>query len=160
MGLCETTQGTCLVHLHGKAHGGIDRANASRLELGDDVRPDLGNLVTGTMKFEIGDRPRSTAQRLTGHAYDKAEQRLGPWIIVQDLVALRIEAGAGDLDQTGIMGAAVKGELAQRGCVHFLSGERARLLVRPKPRALHCRMIFELHPWGPSKMMRAVAAST
>jgi hypothetical protein len=78
---------------------------------------------------------------------------------VQDLVALRIEAGAADLDQAGIMGAAVKGELAQAGCVHLLSGERARLLVRPKPGALYGRMIFELHPYGPSMMMRVVAVS-
>jgi hypothetical protein len=92
-----------LIHLHWKAHGRANSANAARLELRGDLRPDLVDLVARSMEFEIGDRSRRATDWLAGHAQDEAEKRLGPRIIAKDLVALRIEAGAGGLDETGII---------------------------------------------------------
>jgi hypothetical protein len=60
-------------HLHGKAHGGIDRADAARFEPGDDGGADLVDLVASAVELEIGDRPRRAADRLAGHAHDVAE---------------------------------------------------------------------------------------
>src|ERR1700731_2351789 len=97
-----------LIHLHREAHGRINGANAARLELRGDLRPDLINLVARSMEFEIGDRSRRATHRLAGHAHDVAEKRLGPRIVAKDLVALRIEAGAGDLDETGVVSATFK----------------------------------------------------
>ena len=88
-----------LIHLHREAHGRIDRADAARLERGDDVCPDLVDLVAGPVELEIGNRPRRAAQRLAGHAHHEAEKRPGPGIVAKDFVALRIEAGAGDFDE-------------------------------------------------------------
>jgi hypothetical protein len=101
------------VHLHGKAHGGIDRADAARLELGDDGGTDLVDLVAGAMEFEIGNRPRRAANRLSRHAHDVAETRLGPGVVEKDLVALWIEAGARNLDHAGVVGTAIHGELLE-----------------------------------------------
>jgi hypothetical protein len=73
-----------------------------RLELGDDVCPDLVDLVAGPVELEIGDRPRRAAQWLAGHAHHEAEKRSGPGIVAKDFVALRIEAGAGDFDGASV----------------------------------------------------------
>jgi hypothetical protein len=96
------------VHFHGKAHGGIDGANAARFELGDDFRADLDDFVPGAVKFEIGDRARCAAQGLARHAHDEAHKRLGPGIMPQKLIALRFESGAPEVDQARIVGAAVE----------------------------------------------------
>ena len=42
-----------LIHLHREAHGRIDRADAARLELGDDCGADLVDLVAGSMELEL-----------------------------------------------------------------------------------------------------------
>jgi hypothetical protein len=101
-----------VIHLHGEAHGGIDGAGAARLELGNDLSPDMVDLVTGSMEFQICDRSRGAANWLARHAHHEADQHFRPGIVVEDLVALRIKAGAGDLDEACIIGAALNGKLA------------------------------------------------
>jgi hypothetical protein len=66
----------------------------------------------GPMEFEVGDRPRRPAKRLARHAHDVADQHLRPGIVAQDLVALRIDARAAEFDETDVVCATLKGELA------------------------------------------------
>ena len=101
-----------MIRLHGKAHEGIDGANAACLELDDDRGADMVDLVSGPVELEIGNGPGGTAHRLARHAHDEAHQRLGPGIIAKELVALRVEPRAVDLDETGIVGATFERELA------------------------------------------------
>ena len=132
-----------LIHLHREAHGRIDRADAARLERGDDVGADLVDLVAGPVEFEVGHRARRAAQRLAGHAYHEAEKRLGPGIVAQELVALRIEAGAGDFDEAHVGRAAIKGELTEPRCID--RPRRAAFGMCRGSQALHRRMVFEPH---------------
>ena len=74
-----------LIHLHREAHRWIDRPDAARLELGDDVCADLVDLVAGPVELEIGDRPRRAAHGLARHADDEAQQRLGPGIVSEGI---------------------------------------------------------------------------
>jgi hypothetical protein len=101
------------------------------------------DLVPRPVEFEIGDRSRRTAYRLATHAHDEAHQRFGPRVVAKELVALRVEAGAGDLDEAGIIGAALERKLAQLGGVKGVSRNPCRL--SPRPQALYGWMIFELH---------------
>ena len=74
--------------------------------------------VTRSMEFEIGDRSRRATNRLAGHAHDEAQKRLGPRIVAKNFLALRIEAGTGDPDEAGVIGATFKRELPQAGRIH------------------------------------------
>ncbi len=129
-----------LIHLHGEAHGGIDGANVARLELGDDVCADLVDLVARSMEFEIGDRSRRTAHRFARHAHDKAEQRPGPGIVAEDLVALRIEAGAVDFDEAEF-GTAIERQLAKPRRID--RRRRARFRPRQGSQRFTVGMVFE-----------------
>jgi hypothetical protein len=129
--LVRDDPGHGLMHLHGEAHGRIHCANAARFELGDDFRADVGDLVTGAMELEIGDGSRSTAHRLAGHTHHKAHKRLGPGLMAQDLIPLRVEARAADLDKSRIIRAAFDGELAECRRVKALGGGLAGSLLPP-----------------------------
>ncbi len=64
-----------LVHLHGKAHRGIDGAHAHRLQLAHHVSADLVGVVARVMELQIGHRARGSADVLPVHAGHDADQR-------------------------------------------------------------------------------------
>jgi len=72
------------------------------------------------VEFEVRHRSRRTAHRLARHAHDEAHQRFGPGEVAKELITLRVEAGAGDLDKPGIISAAFERKLPQLGRVKRL----------------------------------------
>jgi hypothetical protein len=104
---------------------------------------DLVDLVPGPVELEIGNRPRRAAERLAGHAHDEAEKRFGPGIVAEELVALRVEAGAGDFDEARIFGAAIECKLTEPRRID--RPRRAAFGMCRGSQALHGRMVFELH---------------
>src|SRR6516164_2475391 len=115
-----------LIHLHRETHRWIDGPNAALLKLSHDCGADLVDLVTRSMELKVCDRTRHPTHRLPRHAENEAQQRLGPGIVSNNLVALRVESGARDLDQTGIIRTAIQSETAQPRTVQYVLG---RLLV-------------------------------
>jgi Recombinase zinc beta ribbon domain len=101
-----------LIHLHREAHRGVHRPDPALLEPGHDGRADLVDLVACPVEFEVGHRPGRPAHRLARHAEHEAEQRLGPGVVPEDLLALRVESGASDFDEAGVGRAAIRSELA------------------------------------------------
>jgi len=78
------------------------------------------DLVPRPVEFEVGDRSRRTAHRFARHAHDEAHQRFGPRVVAKEFITLRVEAGAGDFDEAGIISAARDHKLAQFGGVERL----------------------------------------
>src|SRR5882724_2713593 len=69
------------------------------------------------VKFNIGDGPRWTANRLTIHPADNADQRLSRWEQLQNIGAFAIKCGPINFDKANIISAQVKAQLTQPGTV-------------------------------------------
>jgi hypothetical protein len=65
--------GVRLVHLHRKAHRGINGADSAFFEFGNDRRGDVVHFVPRTMKFQVRHRTGSGANRFPGHPYDETQ---------------------------------------------------------------------------------------
>ena len=63
------------------------------------------------VKFQIGNRARRAAHRFSVHSADKAEEGLRRREEAQNVVSLVVQSRAANLDQAGIVGAAVEAKL-------------------------------------------------
>src|SRR5581483_8569513 len=86
------------VHLHREAHRGVQRSNALLFQFSHDLAGDLIDVIAGVVEFEIGDRPGRTANRLSVHPADEAEEGLRRWKSTQDVTSLVVQRRAADLD--------------------------------------------------------------
>src|SRR5262249_54905665 len=62
-----------LIHLHGKSHGRVHGADASRLQLRDNCGGDVIDLIAGAVEFEVGYRAWRSAHWLARHSHDEAQ---------------------------------------------------------------------------------------
>jgi hypothetical protein len=65
------------------------------------------------VKFEVGDRPRRAANRLTVHPANEADESFGTWKETQDVGSLVGKFRTVDLDETDIVGPGLKAEQAE-----------------------------------------------
>jgi len=101
------------------------------------------------MEFKVGYRPRRSAHGLARHAQNEAEQTLGPGIVPDDFLTLRVESRARDFDYPSIISAAIQSETAQPSTVqHRLRWLRVFAVLNLLGETANGRMIFQVHGSG------------
>src|SRR5262249_46475171 len=128
------------VHLHRKAHRWIDRPNAALLERRHDPARRFVDVIACVVKFEVGDGPRRTANRLTIHPADQADERFGPWKKAQDIVSLIGKLRTVDLDETDVVGPGLKTQLAEPLRIKTWRRHPVSRRVRSFLKQFNCRM--------------------
>src|SRR5262249_57000182 len=83
-----------LIHFHRKAHGRAHSPDSLSLEPCNNSSADLVDLVAGAVKLQICHRTGSAANGLARHPNHEADERLGPRIVAQDLLAWWVQSGA------------------------------------------------------------------
>src|SRR5439155_27048185 len=118
-GLCDTTQLLPVLKRSisiGKPIAGFS-ARTPCLSRADTTLRDLVDVITGVVELQVGDGAGGTADRLPVHPADEAEKCPGRWKNTENIVPLVVQGRAADLDQAGVVGAAVEAQLTQPGAI-------------------------------------------
>jgi hypothetical protein len=87
----------------------------------DDLVPNLIGMIACVVKLQVGDRARRAADRRAVHAAHIADQRLGLWENLENILALWIELHTIDGDETDIVSTSVKADLPEPGYVQGIA---------------------------------------
>jgi hypothetical protein len=110
------------------------------------------------MEFQIGDRPRRTANRFPVHADDETDERPGVRKVTQNVVPLIVKFRSVNLDEAHVVGVCLKSGLPKPTGVQWSASEFRRLVSR-MPDSLYGRMLGQFHGQSPVIVYASICAN-